>query len=259
MRSPLVVSLAALTLVSVSPFIAAQVPSVQIVFPATTSSIVDADFTPAQVVDAPDPEYPADARAAGYQGTSILSFTVGMDGRPYDIKTVRRLDGELDDSAMAKAATWRYEPARKGGAPVESQTRVRIRFRLYDERNRAVAVLWDRSDGNDPRADLELSKDYLEGIGVPQDEELGLQFLKMAADWNVPQAQFLMGEHFYKNSSGPPDYVNAYLWYALSKRSGGTQGEEMLHVLAAQMTPEQLGEAETRIGYWPEEPPKPGH
>jgi TonB family protein len=258
MHHPLVVSLAAFALVSLRPFVAAQEPSVQVVFPAITASKADADVTTPRVLDAPDPEYPPSARAAGHQGTSVLSLMVGIDGRPYDIKVVRRVDTELDDSAITAASTWRYEPARKGNTPVEVQTKARIRFRLYDANNRSVAVLWDRSDANDAKADLELSKDYFQGIGVPQDEELGLQFLKMAADWNLPQAQFLMGEYFYKNASGSPDYVNAYLWYALSKRSGGKQGEEMLHTLASQMTAKQLGEAETRIGYWPENPPPPG-
>jgi TPR repeat protein len=183
---------------------------------------------------------------------------VGIDGAPYDVKVVRRLDDELDESAITAAGRWRYQPARKNGEPVEAHARARISFRLYDANHRRVADLWDQSEANNPQADLELSKDYSEGIGVSQDEELGFQFLKVAADWNLPQAQYLMGEHFYK-SSNPPDYVAAYLWYGLSKRSGGKQAEEMLHVLASEMTPEQLGEAETRIGYWPEEPPHPEH
>jgi hypothetical protein len=65
-----------------------------------------------------------------------------------------------------------------------------------------------------------------------------------------------MGEHFYKGETGPPDYVSAYVWYALTKRNGGKDGERMLKVLAAEMTAEQLGEAETRVDYWPEDPPK---
>jgi TPR repeat protein len=88
------------------------------------------------------------------------------------------------------------------------------------------------------------------------DQTRGFEFLKMAADWNLPEAQFLMGEHFYKGESGPPDYVSAYVWYALTKRNGGKDGERMLKVLAAEMTAEQLGEAETRVDYWPEDPPK---
>jgi TonB family protein len=257
MRNPLLVSLATLLFVSVPSLLPAQDCCVTITVPVAAPAKSGDIATPIPV-KATTPPYPSAARTAGHQGTSILTFMVGIDGKPYDIKVVRRLDDELDESASAAVSTWRFEPARKDGEVLEAAVRARISFRLYDDNNRRLATLWDRSDANDPRADLELSKDYLEGLGVPQDPDLSLQFLKMAADWNIPQAQFLLGEHFYK-SSNPPDYVAAYLWYGLSKRSGGKQGEEMLHVLASEMTPQQLGEAETRIGYWPEEPPHPGH
>jgi hypothetical protein len=65
-----------------------------------------------------------------------------------------------------------------------------------------------------------------------------------------------MGEHFHKDPSGPRDDVAAYMWYALSKRAGGKQGEQMLKVLASEMSAAQLAEAETRVNYWPEDPPK---
>jgi TonB family protein len=196
---------------------------------------------------------------AGHQGTSILSLTVGTDGLLRGIKIVRRLDDELDQSAVAAVSTWQYEPARKRDVPVEVDIHARVRFRIYEGSDGKIAELWDRSDASDPKADWELSRDYFEGTEVPQDEQLGFEFLKMAADWNLPEAQFLMGEHFYKGQSGPPDYVSAYLWYALSKQSGGKEGERMLKVLAAEMTAEQLGEAETRVAYWPEDPPKETH
>jgi hypothetical protein len=49
------------------------------------------------------------------------------------------------------------------------------------------------------------------------------------------------------------------MWYALSKRAGGRDSERMLQLLAGQMTPEQLSEADVRVGYWPEDPPKDNH
>jgi TonB family protein len=217
-------------------------------------SISDADVTPPHLVYSPNPEYPPAARAAGHQGTSILALTVGTNGTPRDITVLRNLDPELDNAAIAAVSTWRYEPALKDDKPLEVDIHARVRFRLYDGDNRKIAVLWDKSDANDPKADWALSRAYFEGNGVPQDDRLGLQFLKMAADWNLPEAQFQMGEHYYKNQS-PPDLVAAYMWYALSKRAGGKQGEQMLKELAPAMSPEQLSEAEERIAYWPENPP----
>jgi TonB family protein len=212
-------------------------------------------------VDAPrlvrgaNPKYPKDARNVGHQGTSVLSLVVGIDGRPRDITIVRPLDPELDDCAIAAVSKWRYQPAERDGEPVEVRVHTRVRFRVYNKSYGKIAELWDRSDANDPKADLRLSRAYIDGNGVAPDDRLAFEFLKMAADWNLPEAQFLMGEHYYRESA-PPDYVNAYMWYALSKRSGGKDGEAMLKALASEMTPEQIGEADTRIGYWPEDPPK---
>jgi TonB family protein len=224
---------------------------------AGKAALEDATVTPPRVLYHPDPEYPQEARLAKNQGTCILSLTIGTDGLPHDIKVVRGLGMGLDESAVATARTWRYQPARKDGKPVEVQSEVRVAFRLHGEGTDKIAKLWDRSDTNDPRGDLELSKEYFEGRGVPKDERLGIAFLSMAANWNLPEAQFQMGERFYKNQNGSPDYVAAYyVVRALQSGAGSKPGEEMLKILAAKMTAEQLGGAETRIDYWPEAPSK---
>jgi TonB family protein len=212
------------------------------------------DIDPPRVTWAPDPKYPKSARNVGHQGTSILNLVIGINGRPHDITIVRPLDEELDACAIAAVRKWRYKPALREGEPVEVQVHARIRFRLYNKSYGGIAELWDRSDKDDPKADLLLSRAYTDGNGVPQDDQLAFDFLKMAADWNLPEAQFLMGEHYYRADS--PDYVNAYMWYALSKRAGGREGEAMLKVLAPEMSAEQLSEADLRVDYWPEDPPQ---
>ena len=223
---------------------------------STLASLKDADVTPPRPVRTPDPKYPAEARHAGIQGSSWISMIVGTDGIPHDLKVVRKLDDTLDERALETVRTWRLKPAMKDDQPVEVEVVAKIMFRLKGEQYQKIGDLWQRSDASDPKAEWALYKAYPDGAGVPQDEQLAMWFLKRAADWNIPEAQFKMGEHFYENPDGPRDYVSAYMWYALSKRAGGPDGERMLKVLAGQMTPEQLSEAEVRVGYWPENPPK---
>lgn len=223
---------------------------------AGKASAPDSKPMPPRVLYAPDPAYPPEAFHAKYQGTCVLNLTVGVDGLPRDIKVARGLGMGLDESAVATARTWRYEPALKDGKPMEVQVQVKIRFRIRGAETDKIAKLLDRSDANDAKADLELAKAYSKGRDVPKDEQRGFQFLSMAADWNLPEAQYLMGEHFYKVQSGSPDYVSAYMWYALSKRGGFKKGEDMLKELASKMSADQLSEADTRVDYWPEAPPK---
>ncbi|MGA9353615.1 MAG: energy transducer TonB [Terriglobales bacterium] len=118
----------------------------------------DADVDPPRLTYAPGPKYPKDARNIGHQGTSILSLVVGKDGRPRDIEVLRPLDPELDSCAMAAVGKWRYQSALRDGEPVGVSIHARVRFRLNNKSYGHIAQLWDRSDDNDPKADLQLSK-----------------------------------------------------------------------------------------------------
>jgi len=256
MKSAVIVALSTFLLIPVSRFVSAQDVSATKAGTSTLVSIADADVSPPRPISCPDPQYPPNALALRRQGSSLLMLTVGTDGYAHDIQVVRQLDAELDERAVATVRSWRYEPARKNDQPVEVKIQVQVAFRLRAGEDRKIAELWDRADDSDPKAEWALYKAYFQGMGVPQDEALGLWFLKKAADWNLPEAQFEMGEHLYRNQSGPHDYVSAYKWYALSKRAGGEDGERMLKILAGEMSAEQLGEAETRVNYWPEDPPK---
>jgi TonB family protein len=157
------------------------------------AQISDPYVDPPRLIRGPNPKYPKDACNVGHQGTSVLSLVVGIDGHPRDVAVVRPLDPELDDSAIAAVSKWRYQAAERDGEPVEVSVHARVRFRLYNRSYGHIAQLWDRSDSNDPKADLQLSKAYLDGNGVPQDDHLSFEFLKMAADWNLPEAQIFDG------------------------------------------------------------------
>ncbi len=80
---------------------------------------------------APDPEYSEEARKAKYQGTVVLWVVVGPDGRPHDIRVQRSLGLGLDEKAVEAVRQWKFEPARKDGAPVAVQINVEVNFRLY--------------------------------------------------------------------------------------------------------------------------------
>jgi len=53
-----------------------------------------------------------------------------------------------------------------------------------------------------------------------------------------------------------PDYVSAYVWYALAKQYGEKKSEAPLKELTSKMTPEQLAEAQARVETWKPTPPK---
>lgn len=77
------------------------------------------------------PDYPASDKRLGHEGVVVLLLLVGPDGRVIDAK-VERSSGypSLDDAALEKARTWRFEPAEEKGKPVTAWYRTSVRFQL---------------------------------------------------------------------------------------------------------------------------------
>jgi periplasmic protein TonB len=80
----------------------------------------------------PKPPYPLAARRLGVEGVVMLEVLVRPDGSPAEVH-IRTSSGSplLDDSALETVRSrWRFIPARRGNAAVESRVTFPIRFRL---------------------------------------------------------------------------------------------------------------------------------
>ena len=65
------------------------------------------------------PRYPESARRRGIEGTVLLKMRITAQGRVEDVQVVRSAGyPELDESAIEAVRRWRFEPARRNGAPV---------------------------------------------------------------------------------------------------------------------------------------------
>ena len=77
------------------------------------------------------PGYPRIARRRGYQGTVILDVLVDETGRAREVQTAETSGhAVLDRAAKAAVATWRFEPGRRGGDPIQMWVKVPVRFEL---------------------------------------------------------------------------------------------------------------------------------
>jgi len=201
------------------------------------------------VIYAPDPQYSKKAQKAHYEGTCVLWLVVGADGRPRDIQVARALGMGLDEQAIEAVRAWRFKPASKDGQPVAVQINVEVEFRLFGPRSE-TNELWKRADAGDARAQLKLARGFLTEPYYGEDEQRGLALLTKAANQGLPEAQFRMGEHAYGHGNGSPDYVSAYMWYALARQGGYKRSEKALKEVASRMTPDQLAEAQKRVESW---------
>jgi TonB family protein len=79
----------------------------------------------------PNPEFSDEARIAKYQGTMLVSLVVDPSGTARDVAIVRPLGLGLDEHAIERVSSWKFEPATKDGTAVPVKIMVEVSFHLY--------------------------------------------------------------------------------------------------------------------------------
>ena len=204
--------------------------------------------TDARGIYTPQPDYTEEARQAHREGVCVLSMIVGVDGKTSNIVVIKKVGLGLDEKAVEAVRTWRFEPGRRNGKPVLTHLTLSVQFKLFG--NDKILELSEKVKSGDPAAEFELANAFFEGRDMPKDEKQGAVLLERAARDGLPEAQFQMGERSYGNGGDPETYVAAYVWYALAHRGGSEQGQAKTQILAAEMTPAQLADAQKRLENW---------
>jgi len=211
--------------------------------------------TDARGIYTPQPDYTEEAREARRQGVCVLSLIVGVDGKTSNIIVTKKLGMGLDEKAVEAVSKWRFEPGRRNGRLVPTHLTLSVEFKLFGD-NDKILRLSEKAKAGDAAAEFELANAFFAGRDIPKDETRGLALLERAARDGLPEAQFQMGERTYGNGSNPETYVSAYVWYVLARRGGSEQSQAKAEILAAEMTAEQLSEAQKRLDNWSTPPAK---
>ncbi len=110
---------------------AAVTPGLGEVVPPPPEAPFGPSFEPPRLMYLPAPEYPRVGRRMGREGTVELQVLVDAGGRVRAADPVgERLGLGFEAAARRAAFGARFAPARRNGEPVESETRITIRFRL---------------------------------------------------------------------------------------------------------------------------------
>jgi TonB family protein len=109
------------------PMISAKDPAPPPVSAATRQS---GKFDEPRLVTRIDPIYPTVAKTAGISGSVELQFTITTDGRVRDVVAIEG-NRMLIGAAVQALQSWRYQPARLNGVPVEAQSTTRFNFRAH--------------------------------------------------------------------------------------------------------------------------------
>jgi protein TonB len=107
--------------------VTAGLPTPPISRPAAPAPTAGGQLQQAQLISSKPPEYPLVAKNAHVQGVVVVSATVGVDGK---VKSASAVSGPplLQKAAVDAVRQWIYKPTTLNGAPVESETRVEVRF-----------------------------------------------------------------------------------------------------------------------------------
>ena len=149
--------------------------SLQADFVSTAGFCTDADVDHAPIHRQP-PAWPHSAALLCLEGTVVLEFTVGADGRVRDAVVFEATHpGIFDRAAMTATETWLYRPRCEGGEPVEAQQRTALDF-LFTEDERANCLPGVRLlDGE--------ALDLVASLGVLYSMLGEWQFRPHEADW----------------------------------------------------------------------------
>lgn len=86
------------------------------------------------------PEYTAQAKQAGIEGTVVLYVEVGTNGRAQRVRVLKGLGYGLDVKAIDALHQWRFRPGTKDGVPVATPATIEVRFRLADASDPPVRI-----------------------------------------------------------------------------------------------------------------------
>jgi TPR repeat protein len=156
------------------------------------------------------------------------------------------------DQDYAAAVGWYRKAADQGLAAAQHKLGFMYQYGRGVPRDYAAAVGWYRkaADQGLAPAQVNLGIMYQYSLGVPQDNAVAVGWYRKAADRGYPDAQNELG-FMYENGRGvPQDFVSAHMWFNLAAKGRNAFATKNLDMVAAKMTPAQIGEAEKRFAEW---------
>jgi TonB family protein len=75
-------------------------------------------------------DYPLEAREKGIEGTLVVYFVIGHDGRVKSIDVQKSPSPLITREAKRTISTWRFKPGKKKGIPVNVRAKKEIAFEL---------------------------------------------------------------------------------------------------------------------------------
>ena len=153
-----------------------------------------------------------------------------------------------------KALGWYRKAAAQGDADAQTSLGVMYSKGQGVPQDYKKAVEWYRKAAEQNAADAQsnLGVMYAEGRGVEQDEKEAASWYSMAAEQGHAPAQFNLGVMYANGQGVPHDLVQAYKWFSLAEASLGNEAANNRKMIEADMSPQQIEEAQGLAREWAE-------
>jgi TPR repeat protein len=99
---------------------------------------------------------------------------------------------------------------------------------------------------------------YANGQGVPQNDAEAASWYRKAADQGYAAAQFNLGVMYANGQGVPQDLVQAHKLFSLAEATQGEVATNNRKLIEADMTPEQIAEAQALAREWSEKQKQSG-
>ncbi len=85
------------------------------------------DMSPPRVTKQVSPNYKT-ARGVRLEGSVTVALIVSSRGIPRDVRVIKGIDKDVDQSAVEAVREWRFAPARKDDKPIAVRVSLEIEF-----------------------------------------------------------------------------------------------------------------------------------
>jgi len=118
------------------------------------------------------------------------------------------------------------------------------------QRGDSTTALRQLPDQGDAGVQFSLGIMYEQGQGVTQDYEEAVRWYRKAADQGNGEAQYAIGLMYAIGQGVARDYIQAHVWFNLAAERDLKPGRKRRDLLAKQMTPAQIAEAQRLAREW---------
>ena len=91
---------------------------------------------------------------------------------------------------------------------------------------------------------------YLQGVGVAQNDAAAARWIRKAADQGDASAENTLGAMYVRGQGVGRDFALAHMWFSLAAANGMDAAANARDRLEAQMTPDQIAEAQRLAREW---------